>query len=506
LCRYSYPTNIFDTLTIRNEPVAIKKNLPILAPTLNSWVLLQYFRLNDPYRIIGLLVLLLIFFLPLLVDTPGLTLPELKGKIIGEKIVDGFQMYSEVIDHTAPLTGWLYATQYFLFGESLLARHIICFLSIFLLATLWAIILIDKRAYPESSYIPPLIFGILSLFSFDTLSLSGILPATFFLLLSLNSLFREIESREQSPEMVLKTGLFIGIASMFQFSFIIYVAATLIILILYTRTSGRKILLMIAGFAIPHFLLVGIYHLNDSAAALWQYFYVPNFSFSKDNYIDGSSILYSLAIPLLFFLASLVLLNRESRFTKYQSQLLQVMFFWTMFSIAQAYYSQEFTPQSFFPLMIGLSFFIGHFFTIVSRRRFSELTFLLFTAGIIGLMYLGRYDVVRLTGYKAMFPARTNTIDKGKKMLVLKNDISLYNGNKAVTPFLNWELSEDIFRQPQYYENVRMVYDGIRNDAPDVIIDPENLLFPFIQRIPELRRSYTRTPDGYRRREINASN
>lgn len=459
--------------------------------------MLHYFRINDPYRIIGLLIVLLLLYAPILIDVPALTFPELKTLVVGDKVRDGSALYTGLIDSTAPLSGWFFAFANMIFGDSLLARHILAFVILFIEAVLLGIIFIDKKAFPDSSFIPSLMFGILCLFSFDTVSLSGELVGTFFLLMALNSLFREIEFREENYEMVLRTGLFIGIGSLFEFSFTLYVFAVLGVLILFTRTSGRKIFLLITGYLLPHFLLVSIYFIKGGVGELWNYFYVPNLSFSHVSYVRNVDLLKLLAVPVFFFVAAIIVLNRESRFTKYQSQLLQVMFFWTIFSFLQAFFSKEFRPHSFIPALIGMSFFISHFFLIVMRRRFAELAFWIFIGGIGFMSYSSLY-AGEAAKYDQLVVPPTDMGLSGKKIVVLADSVEIYSGNRLSTPFLNWKLSGEIFKQPEYYDHVGIVYDGFR-DRPDLIIDPSNLMAPFLDRIPELRREYTRSPEGYRR-------
>ena len=57
---------------------------------------------------------------------------------------------------------------------------------------------------------------------------------------------------------------------------------------------------------------------------------------------------------------------------------------------------------------------------------------------------------------------------------------------------MNWDLSKDIFESADYYENVVEVYRGIKEDQPDLIRDKDNLLKPFLARIPELKKMYVR--------------
>jgi hypothetical protein len=461
--------------------------------------LLHYFRINDPYRIIGLLIVLLLLYLPILIDVPSWTVPEFKTYLAGEKILQGYALYTELIDSTAPFTGWLFAVINFIFGESLTARHILAFMILFIEAVMLGIIYIDKKGFPDSSFIPSLIFGILCAFSYDTVSLSGDLAGTFFLILALNSIYKELEFREENYEMALKSGFFIGIASLFEFSFTLYVFAALIIFILYARTNGRKILLHVLGYGLPHLFLLSIYYIKGGVSELWTYFYLPNLAFGHEGLIAHSHLLLLMAIPAFFFVASLVALNRESRFTKYQSQVLQAMFFWTIFSILQVYYSKSLRPHSFIPAMVGISFFISHFFLIVMRRRFAGLAFWIFLAGIASVSYLSRYGYLNQGAYEQLTLNKAEGKWVGKKIVVLNNDVSSYQGASMSTPFLNWELSQEIFQNPGYYEHITRVYEGFKTDSPDVIVDPSNVMKPFLETIPELRKQYRKSAEGYQK-------
>lgn len=460
--------------------------------------MLHYFRINDPYRIIGLLIVLLVLYAPILIDVPEITFPELKSVVVGDKILNGSALYTELVDSTAPFTGLFFALINLLFGDSLVGRHLLAFFILFLEAVVWGVILIDKKAFPDSTFVTSLIFGILCLFSFDTVALSGELVGTFFLLMALNSLFKEIEFREENYEMVLRTSLFIGIASLFEFSFSLYILAVLAVLIIFTRTSGRKIFLLIVGYLLPHLLLVSVYFIKGGVGELWNYFYVPNLALTHVPYIRNVDLLKLLGVPLFFFVAALIVLNRESRFTKYQSQLLQVMFFWTIFSVLQALFSKDFRPHSFIPAMIGFSFFISHFFLIVMRRRFAELAFWIFLGGIAFICYSSLYSKPGEGKYAQLMVPHRNDGPTGKKIVVLADSMEMYRDNVLGTPFLNWNLAEQIFKGPEYYEHIGIVYDGFR-DKPDIIVDPSNLMAPFLDKIPELRQQYTRSAEGYRR-------
>ena len=119
--------------------------------------MLRYFRINDPYRLISLLVLLTMASLPLLINLPGIMVQELKDMVMGE-VVGNKMLYVEIIDRTAPMMALVDGFLNFIFGRSLLARHILALIVIFFQASYFGILLINNKAYNESSYVPSLIF------------------------------------------------------------------------------------------------------------------------------------------------------------------------------------------------------------------------------------------------------------------------------------------------------------------------------------------------------------
>ena len=161
--------------------------------------------------------------LPLLIDLPTLTLQELKDMVLGE-VVGSKILYVEIIDRTGPLMAVTDGILNLCFGRSLLARHIIALILICFQASYFGILLINNKAYNESGYVPSLVFGFLCFFSFDLLATTPELLASTLLLLALNNLFKEIEFRIDRDSIILNLGVFIGLASLFIFSYIIFLA------------------------------------------------------------------------------------------------------------------------------------------------------------------------------------------------------------------------------------------------------------------------------------------
>ena len=93
--------------------------------------MLRFFRINDPYRLLGLLIILVILYMPFFLNWPGMTNPELKSVVIGEKIGDGAIPYTTLIESASPITNWFYGFVDLLFGRSMWIRHVLGFLILF---------------------------------------------------------------------------------------------------------------------------------------------------------------------------------------------------------------------------------------------------------------------------------------------------------------------------------------------------------------------------------------
>lgn len=459
--------------------------------------MLRYFRINDPYRLLGLLSLMVLLSLPIFIDTPAVTFPELKSFLVGEKVAEGFGLYHEIIDNTPPFASWFFGSCEFLFGRSLTVRHIAAFLLLFAQSIFIGVIFIDKKAFPENTYIPTLLFSLLTLISFDVLSLTADLAAFGFLLLALNNLLTEIEFRVQRDETIFNLGLFISFATLFNFSYIIYLPGVFLILIIFTRNNLRKHLLIFAGFLMPHLILCAIFYINGHLYDLWSRFYLSNFSPSGESLISLKSLLMLASLPIAYLFVSIVILGRDARLTKYQSQLLQTMFLWFVVGLVQIYFTPDLRPQSLLPLAPAVCFFFTHFLLLIRRRRFAEINIWILMIGLVSIMYLARYGKLTFIKYDRLIVPSSSITINNSRVLMLDNSLSPFLHNTLAPPFINWSCSQEIFDAPQFYENVLLVNRLFENDAPQIIIDPENKIEKFFNRLPKLKNQYAKSPEGH---------
>lgn len=444
-----------------------------------------------------------LLYLPLFIDTTPLTHPELKSFVIGEKVSEGNALYAELIDSTPPLASWFYGLFDLVFGRTVTLRHLLAFLILFTQSAFLGIILIDKKVFAENTYIPSFIFSLLAFISFDSITLTSDLLAFGFILLTLNNLFKEIEFRVQRDETIFGIGLFISLASLLSFSYSIYLPGTIIILAIFTRTTLRKYLLLIFGFLLPHLFLVCAYYLSGNLHELWQHFYLPNLGFSSQSLMSAMGLLLLCAMPLLYLFISLFILNRDAHLTKYQSQIFQAMFLWFMVALIQVFFAEDRRPQSLIPLIPPVSFFLTHFLLLIRRRKFAEMNTWVLIIGIVTVAYLARYNKIERIQYQNLVVKEAPQQVKGKRILVLDSQPELFLNNQLATSFYDWDMCQSVFEQPDYYAHILMVHRSFKNDLPEIIIDPKNLMKGFLERIPALEARYEKSPEGYRLKKIN---
>jgi len=465
---------------------------------------LRYFRINDPYRLLGLLFLLSLACLPLLIDLPAMTTQELKGMVLGEGM-GAKVLYVELIDHTPPLMALTDGFLDFLFGRSLMGRHILGLLIILFQAAYFSILLINNKAYNESSYVPALIFGFLCCYSFDLLAITPELLASTLLLFALNNLFKEIEFRIERDSIVLNLGVCIGLASLFVFSYAIFLIGAVVMLTVYARATFRKIMLALFGFGLVHAGLAMFYYCYESLPDLWENFYLANLNLNSKNLVSWGSIFTLAIVPLSYFVFSLFMLTREARFTKYQSQLFQVIFWWMGIAVVQLWLAPERTPHSAITFVPPAAYFISHYLLLIRRKWIAEIMLWLFMGGLLSVNYLAYYHRLDRVSYAGLFPgpSKNGSLVVNKRIMIIGDDVALYSHNRMAGYFLDWDLSKKYFEQSDYYENLIRIHRSITQDMPDVIVDEKNMMGPILARIPAIQNEYRLENQMYWRKNQN---
>jgi hypothetical protein len=459
--------------------------------------MLRFFRFNDPYRLLVVFLIVLLLGIKAELEFPSLTLPELKAVLVGEMMADGKRMYSEVWDSTPPVAAFVQSTLDVLFDRAILPRHIVSCLILFLQSAFFGILLINNRAFNESGYLPSLVFGLLCFFSFDTVSLTGEIIGSSLLLLSINNLLKEIEFKKQRDETIHNLGFFLGLASLCEFSYIIFFFGTAALLFIFTRVDGRRFVLFVFGFLLPHLIINTWYFWNDEIDLLWANFYLPNLNLKPQTLISSKSLLVLCAVPLFYFFASLIMTRRDARLTKYQSQILQVMLLWFALGLVEFYFTKHRTPQALLVCVPPMAYFISLLFFLIKHKRLAEAALWAFIIGIIAMNSLSVRNKVSAIDLSAVFVLPVAPDISGKKILVLDDPLVPYINNEPSGFFLEWSLARHLFETPGYYQHVVTIDDALKQDPPEIIEDPHDLLPDIMSYLPDLQTQYKRQGSRY---------
>lgn len=336
------------------------------------------------------------------------------------------------------------------------------------------------------------------------LSLSSELLASTVLLFAINNLFKEVEFHKQRDEIVLNLGVYIGITSLLVFSYVLYLPGVLLLLAIFTRLTVRKSLLVIFGFMLPHAMLMLTYFMLGNFSALVQNYYLANLTWRDDSSMPVSEVLVLCIIPVLFLIFSFFTLNREARLTKYQSQLSQIMFLWIMLAVAEIAFSGSLKPHQLITCFPPLSYFISHYFLLIKRKALAELSIWVFILMIVSFLYLTRYEKLKSVSYHSLF-IKKSSYDHitNRRVLLLGSDWGLFKNNKMATGFYEWKLSEKVFTELDYFENVIMIDKAFSEDSPELIIDEENKMTTVFKRIPALQSQYSHQGNIYFRKQLS---
>jgi len=462
--------------------------------------LLALFRLNDPYRLILIFFVLLGFRLPFMISPELLTIPELNYMLVGEKMSGGATLYDGIWDNIAPLSAGVYMIIDFLFGRSQNAYLWGSLFVTFFQCYLFNKLVLDNKAYNENTYVPGLIYGVFMSLFFDFLTLSPVLIGQTFLLMALNNIFSHIEFRAKRDEKILNIGIYLGLAALFYLPFIIFGVATLLIFMFFTGTVGRRYMLMFFGFLLP-LLITGTYFLVEGRIFDFIYSFIdPLIALNKVVYLDFKSTLILFAAPVLFLIVAFFKILQKGRFNNYQARLTQVMFVWMVFAMLFVLLATQHSPSIYMVFVPALAFYICHYLLVIRNRILAEIALLIILTLTILLNHGTRYDFFitrKLVNLENYLVKEGDEKLKDKKVLILDNNLEPYINCQHATPFLDWSIVEELFTNLDYYDNQVTIYNGFKNDMPDIILDPKGVMPDLFDKIPVLAANYKKENGRY---------
>ena len=239
-------------------------------------------------------------------------------------------------------------------------------------------------------------------------------------------------------------------------------------------------------------VLFTFYYVYGHSSDLWTNFYLGNLDRARIVSLGFRSMLVLGAVPIAYFVISVFMLTREARFTRYQSQIFQVLFLWMLIAAIQMIIAPEIAPHAFMTFLPPMAYLISHYLLLIRRRRIAEFMLWIFLLGILSVGISSRQKWITQVDYSAMFSKPSPYADRisNKRIMIVGEDIDLFRRNSLGGFFLDWDLSDEYFEHPEYYDNIIRMNEAFNEDAPDVIIDELNLMEAVLDRLPRIRKLY----------------
>ncbi|UZR93322.1 hypothetical protein [Chondrinema litorale] len=459
--------------------------------------MLSFFRLNDPFRIIAILFILVLLKLPMLTSGSPLTLLELNWMLVGERLAEGHVIYDQLFDNTGPLAAFVYWLIDITFGKSLLAYHIIAIVLITYQAFYFNLALIDIKMFNEKTYVPALMYVLFACTTFEMLTLSPALMSLSFLILVLRNVIK-LDSQSGEQE-IFKTGLYTGIATFFYMPSFLYLLAAVLGFALFRTSSVRLLLNVVAGYVFVWIIMLLYFMYQNNLIGFYRC-YVQSFFLSKTWMYSLKNTLVLFSFPAVLLLVSIFKLKTSRGFINYQQNGQWFVVLWTIFTLVVLIISPKFSGIQFIIFAPVFSFFVSHYLLLIRKNLIAEIQFIAISAILVGIgysMYFNIDDEKNDAFYEKILPVN-DKLAENKRIMVLGNNISAYNHNSIATPFLNWKISQNYLGELNEYPVIVNLKNSILEDKPDMIVDytEDNLSEKIFDRIPLLFESYEFKKEG----------
>lgn len=443
----------------------------------------QFFRINDPYRLVVVffiaIAIRLVYFL---FDIPP-TIYELKWLLLGERLGDGFVMYKEAFDYTAPLSAFVYKALDIVFGRSLVAHQLVATLFLCFNAALFNLLLVRNRAYEENNFLPALFYVLITLSLPDLCSLSPQLMSTTFVLLSLNNVLRRIDN-QLGEELFLHAGLYLGIAALFYlpallFSFLFFVA-----FVLFSSAKARRIVLYLYGLLLPIAVLYGIFAWQDSGSYFFEMYFGGLW---KENiqYVETPKFYYYLGLIFFWLLVGLYGSTFLARRGNYESRIFQVMLLFAVTAAVILFIDRELSITQLMYFALPLSYFLTYYFLSIRKFVWKSAMPVLLVISLVAAPYFLYEAAVRVQPVSE--PA---ILSNSREVMLLTDSLDKYQEYHMVSPFFDKAISRDQLRRLDYYASAMDSYYAISKKYPLVIVDEWGYMSRYFEVFPEMRNNY----------------
>ena len=454
--------------------------------------MLNFFKINDPSRLIVIFLVLLCLRGLLTFQGLSITLFELKWLLLGQRSAEGFMMYKEIFDYTGPLSVFFYRIIDQVFGKSQHVHHIISTFWLFLNAIIFNSLLKRNKNFSEKNNLPALFFVLVAVATPDFMALSPQIMSITFVLLGLYNVFERI-ANEITDDLFLYAGIYVGIATLFYLPAVVFFFVFLISFFLFSTPKWRRIALYFNGFLIPLGLTFCFFYWYDNDFYAW-YSLVNRGLFGQEvKYLSAAENFYSFRISIFIGSVAMGITFFSGYFSSFQNKSAQVMLLMMAGALIVIWLDVETSPVQMLYLVPCISFFLVHYLMILRKRWAKRGVPFVIVGGLILAPYLS-YD--QLDGDGVRVKDSTDRFSKRRTML-LGDNLSALHDHELSSPFLDAQLSKERVALLDDEASAQALLNIIEQAPPAVIIDDWLLIPKIFSKFPELSKKYRKQRDGY---------
>jgi len=454
--------------------------------------LISYFRSILPSRLILLILLFLGLQAALLLAGTQATASELLHMLVGERMADGFALYRQIYDDTAPLSALVYWLVDLLAGRSFLTYRVVALASLLLQALLFNLILNRHSVYAGKNYLPALVYLTLGSLSFAFSMLTPLLIGNTFLILSLPYIITVAREGLDNNRLFVG-GFMMGLAALSYLPLALFLVVGIFAVIFFASSTLRSSLLMLCGFAFPYAMLGTYYLYTGSLSGFLALHLFQPWQLNVGFILAPADLAKLMALPALLLLLSLMSTLSLPQRLVFQVKFQQVMWVWLVISLVIIFTRQDISGATFVLALPPIAYFSEFFFTSGRKAWLLNLVFLVVLAGVLVLRYRqlpGLNLLIKVDESALLLPMAPDTSIKNTTVLVLGNDISYYTYNKPVTPYLNWQLAQRHFGHLTEYQAVFDIYQNFASEQPAYIVDKVGLMPQLQYKLPAVFGKY----------------
>jgi hypothetical protein len=226
-------------------------------------------------------------------------------------------------------------------------------------------------------------------------------------------------------------------------------------------------LLVLVGFLIVNGITALLYAYNGNLSYLIEVFEKSALVFHTPAWADIQRIAstYVPAIILGFYGLWTVIQRPKIKANGQKAQ--QTNFIWIIISFFAAFTLPANNSPNFLFILPPLAYFTLNLFFLLKRYWIQELILIVF----MGSVWFSWKSEWENSSYNRVQAGKLPI--KNERLMVLGGQIDEYQMNQMSGPFVNWELSNDLFLEMNTYQTVVKLQRYLEMDSPTYIYDPD---------------------------------